>query len=119
MALTLLVDEDIQARRLVRLLVEVGHDILTVNDAGLSGQPDAIVFRSACESGRALLTRNPADFLALHQHQPDHPGILAVYQDHDPAKNMSYADIARAIENLESVGVALPSAFHVLNNYRW
>jgi hypothetical protein len=54
-----------------------------------------------------LLTRNCDDFEQLHQVKPTHPGILAVYQDPNLSKNMSYQLIVRAIPNLETAGYAL------------
>jgi len=49
--------------------------------------------------------------------------ILAVYQDNDPSRDMSNADIVRAIRNLEEAvqqgGSPLHGAFHVLNDWRY
>jgi hypothetical protein len=55
----------------------------------------------------ALLTRNCNDFLKLHQLNSNHFGILAVYQDSDPLKNMSYQGIVQAIGNLKAVEMDL------------
>ena len=44
---------------------------------------------------------NPADFKALHDMNSRHAGILAVYQDNDPSRDMSNTDIVRAIRNIE------------------
>lgn len=123
MPLTLLVDEDTQAKRLVMMLRDSGHDVRTVADAARCGQSDPVVFALACAENRTLLTRNAADFLALHllaltENQP-HPGVLAVYQDSNPAKNMSYVDIVRAIGNIDSTQTPLANAFLNLNAYRW
>lgn len=115
----LLVDEDTQAKTLVRLLREAGHDVLTAEAAGLNSMADAEVLRRANQEQRVLLTRNCADFRALHDAIPDHFGILAVYQDADPAKNPSYADIVRALANLSSSGVSVSGAFIVVNAWRW
>ena len=109
MSLRLLVDEDSQAHLLVRLLREAGHDVLTANEAGLQGHDDAAVWQRVCSEGRVLLTRNPADFLPFHVAAQSHPGVLAIYQDNDPAKNMSYADIVRALANAEASGVQIVS----------
>jgi predicted nuclease of predicted toxin-antitoxin system len=117
--LRLLVDEDSQAKTLVRLLGEAGHDVLTVDAAGLNSMADHQVLRRAIQDGRALLTRNCGDFLALHADSPDHHGILAVYQDADPAKNMRYVDIVRALHNLASTGVSCSKRFVVLNAWMW
>ena len=69
----LLIDEDSQAKVLVTLLKQAGYDVLTVNEAGLSGQPDSVVFEYACLEGRLVLTRNYDDFQALHEANPIHP----------------------------------------------
>ena len=103
----------------MRLLREAGHDVLTAEAAGLNSMADAEVLAVAIREGRVLLTRNCADFLALHEATDNHPGILAVYQDSDPSKNMRYADIARAIANVEASGLPLAGEFIVLNAWRW
>ncbi len=46
-------------------------------------------------------------------------GILAVYQDSDPARDMSDCDIVQAIANFEGAGLPIAGAFWVLNAYRW
>ena len=51
------------------------------------------------EKMRVLLTRNCDDFQQLHQANPEHSGILAVYQDSEASKNMSYQAIVKAIDN--------------------
>ncbi len=72
----------------------------------------------AKQTGRVLLTRNGRDFLVLHQADPQHAGILVEHQDADPAKNMSYRQIADAIGKLETSGWALPREFVGLNAWR-
>jgi len=55
----------------------------------------------------------------IHNHKPDHPGILVVYQDNDPARDTSYREIIQAIANLESTDVTIAGGFWPLNVYRW
>lgn len=117
--LHLLVDEDSQARTLVRLLVESGHDVVTVEAAGLNSMADREVLARAIQEQRVLLTRNCGDFLALHGDVPDRHGILAIYQHADPTKSMSYADIVRALGNLTASRVSLSSELIVVNAWRW
>lgn len=122
MSLRLLVDEDTQARLLVERLRAAGHDVQTATEADLIGQPDPQVLAHARREGRLLLTRNGADFLQLHRVDATHPGILAVYQDADPAKNMSYADIVNAIAHLEGTAQAtewqMTGELIILNHWR-
>lgn len=115
----LLVDEDTQAKTLVRLLRDAGHDVVTVEAAGLASVADAGVLNHAIREIRVLLTRNCGDFLALNRVVRDHPGILAIYQDADLSKNMNYTDIVRAIRNLEESEISMEGEFVVLNAWRW
>ena len=119
MSLKLLIDEDSQAKLLVTLLLQAGHDVLTVNDADLSGQADSIVFNYACKEGRLVLTRNYDDFQALHKANSLHPGILVVYHDDDYSKNMSHQEIVKALSNLETAKIPLANQFIALNHWNY
>ncbi|TAG95275.1 MAG: hypothetical protein EAZ09_08700 [Oscillatoriales cyanobacterium] len=90
----MLLDEDSQAKYLVNLLQAAGHDVATVNTLDLMNRPDSVVLQAARENERVVLTRNCDDFQELHQANPEHSGILAVYQDSEASKNMSYQGIA-------------------------
>lgn len=65
------------------------------------------------------MTFNPDDFRDLHLETSDHPGILAVYQDNDVTRDMTYADVLRAIRNLLQIQPDLSGGFWVLNHYQW
>src|SRR5438067_2304969 len=111
----LLLDEESQSKLLARLLREAGHDVQTVTETGLDAHSDAEVFAYSRRERRVLLTRNVKDFQALHDTEADHPGILVEHQDREPAKNLSAADITRAIGNLVSSGWEIVGQFVALN----
>jgi predicted nuclease of predicted toxin-antitoxin system len=115
----LLLDEDIQDKLLVRLLRNSGHDVITVNGAGLMGQTDPIVLDYARTNSRLLLTYNCDDFEELHKVNSNHPGIFAVYQDANSLKNMTFKTIVRAITNLEAANVPLANQFIPLNQWNY
>ncbi len=121
MSRALYLDDCAFSHELKRLLLKAGHDVETPADVrpSLTGEDDAIHFAHAKAVGRAILTLNPGDFKELHNHNPDHHGILAVYQDNDPTKDMNYRQIVQAIANLESTGVTVAGGFWSLNAYRW
>lgn len=121
MSLALYLDDCAFSHELKQLLLEAGHDVETPFDVHppLSGEDDAVHFAHAKAVGRVILTLNPRDFKELHNQNPDHPGILAVYQDNDPTKDMSYRQIVKAIANLEGTGVTIAGGFWSLNAYRW
>jgi hypothetical protein len=66
-----------------------------------------------------LFTKNPKDFEQLHREGHTHAGIFAVYQDNDSTRDVSHADVVRAIANLEAAGVPIAGQFHVLNQWRY
>ena len=58
-------------RPVVEYLRRLGHDVLTVQAAGISGKPDLEVLSFAIADQRAVLTQNRRDFVKLHQFHPD------------------------------------------------
>ncbi len=70
-------------REVVELLRPLGHDILTVQEAGNANQgiPDEQVLAFAVSDERAVLTFNRFDFIRLHRTQPDHAGIVVCKED--------------------------------------
>ncbi len=69
----------------VEFLRPLGHDILTVQEAGNAGLgiPDEDVLAFAVSNERAVLTLNRGDFIRLHRSQPDHAGIIICTQDNN------------------------------------
>lgn len=119
MSLRLLLDEDSQAKYLVNLLQSAGHDVMTASLAGLINCEDSVVFDRAQQEKRVVLTRNCNDFQMLHQVNSLHSGILAIYQDADVFKNMSYQAIVLAISNIEAAGFSLKNQFVILNQWQF
>jgi hypothetical protein len=71
--------------RVVLGLRGLGHDVLTVAEAGKAGRAisDEDVLTFAILQGRAVLTLNRQDFIRLHRDRPDHTGIIVCTQDDD------------------------------------
>ena len=69
----------------VRALRTLGHDVLTVREAGNAGQAisDEEVLAFATQSVRAVVTLNRQDFIRLHRFQPDHAGVIVCTFDAD------------------------------------
>jgi hypothetical protein len=103
----------------VTRLETVGHQVTTPAQAGIRKAADSVHFHYAQSNGLVLLTKNPKDFLALHAMDQTHSGILLVYQDNDPSRDMTSADIVRAIKNLEDAGVVFQGNCHSLNAWRY
>ena len=70
-------------RIVVKLLRALGHDILTVQEAGKANQriPDEDVLAFAIADNLTVLTINRSDFIRLHNLQPNHVGIIVCTED--------------------------------------
>jgi hypothetical protein len=83
---------------------------------------DEVHLRYATGHQCAVVTANVRDFLMLHQTWQEagqqHAGILALYRENNPRRDMTYAQIARAISRLERAGLPLQNTFHNLNMWR-
>lgn len=72
-------------RPVVEELRRLGHDVLTVLEAGKAEQAisDSEVLAFAVSLGRAVLTLNRKHFIQLHRQQPAHAGIVVCTYDPD------------------------------------
>jgi predicted nuclease of predicted toxin-antitoxin system len=75
-------DENFYRPVTVRLRA-LGHDVLTVQDDGLAGEPDPVVLARAHALGRVILTLDRRDYERLHRGGVAHSGILSVTHDTD------------------------------------
>jgi hypothetical protein len=67
LSLKIYLDDCAYAKELVRLLEQAGHQVVTPAQAATTGQADPVHLRYAVEQGLVLLTKNPDDFLELHE----------------------------------------------------
>lgn len=69
----------------VEELRRLGHDVLTIQESGKSGQAlsDAAVLEFAWAERRILITFNRKHFIRLHHQNYDHSGIIACSFDND------------------------------------
>jgi hypothetical protein len=119
LSLNIYLDDCAYAKTLVQLLRAAGHRVVAPMEAGTSGKADEVHLQFAASQGLVLLTKNPDDFSQLHEASPDHAGILVIYQDNDPDRDMAYLEVVRAIGNLERAGITLSKSFHILNAWRY
>ncbi len=68
-----------------QLLREMGHDVLTVQEAGNGnlGIPDEDVLSFAIDENRSVVTLNRDDFIRLHRANTQHCGIIVCTNDPD------------------------------------
>ena len=87
----------------VEKLRSLGHDVLTMQEAGKADQalPDVEVLAFALDNNRAVLTLNRLHFIRLHRKQPQHAGIIVC--KFDPDFNAQGQRIHQAITAVESL----------------
>lgn len=119
MTLQLFLDESADDRVLRQRLTAEGHKLVIPHEVGLAGASDEAVFRYAKDRDLIIVTKNPKDFERLGDQSPQHPGIFAIYQDNDRARDMTPEDICRAIRNLVQAGLQISGQIHTLNHWRY
>ena len=84
MTLRLYFDDDSAMNPLVASLRAAGVEVVTADEAGNRGKPDAAHFAFAAANGYTLCTSNIGDFLALHREWVaagrSHAGIILITQ---------------------------------------
>lgn len=90
-------------RSVSELLRTMGHDVLTVQEAGNANQgiPDSEVLAFAINDNRTVLTLNRFDFIKLHRLDPNHSGIIICTNDKD--RNRMATRINEAISQEENL----------------
>jgi predicted nuclease of predicted toxin-antitoxin system len=89
--------------KVVLYLREMGHDVQTSHEAGNANQriPDSEVLAFAAKTGRILLTLNRRDFIALHETNPQHAGLMVCTQNPDLHEQARQIDaLVREMEDL-------------------
>ena len=118
----LYLDDNITDRRLVAQLQRVGHTVVLPTDVGRAGAPDAQHFAEAVRQEASLLTRNYQDFIDLHDlilaAGGQHPGLLLIYLENDPRRDLTPRGIAAAVSRLEAAAMLLVGSVYVLNHWR-
>jgi predicted nuclease of predicted toxin-antitoxin system len=86
----------------------LGHDVLTIQEAGKAdqAQPDEEVLALATRERRAVVTLNRRHFIRLHRQQTNHAGIIVCKFDLDFVKQARR--IHEAIGNRDSLAGQLP-----------
>jgi predicted nuclease of predicted toxin-antitoxin system len=93
-------------RRVVELLRDLGHDVLTVQEAERRGEQDPDVLAFATADNRAVVTLNRKDFFKLHRLDQKHGGIIACTDDRDRerlANNIH--DVVQSLESLAGLEI--------------
>jgi hypothetical protein len=120
--MSLYLDDDMDANVLIRFLQEEGHEVMSPRAVAMRGAEDEAHLQHAAVHQCAVVTANVRDFLTLHQTWQEegrhHAGILALYRENNPQRDMTYAQIARAISRLARAGLPLQNTFHNLNMWR-
>lgn len=115
-------DDDLDSNALIGLLQQAGHEVISPKSVGTRGVTDEEHLRYAAAHGLVLLTANAEDFIDLHHEwrrkQQEHYGILIVYRENNPARDMTFEQIAHAVTQVEQSGMSVGNAFHNLNFWR-
>ena len=122
MPLTIYVDDCSDDNLLIARIKQAGHDVISPRSIGTAGIDDCDHLEYAARHRLVLLTHNPQDFIDLHElwqaQVRQHSGILLVYRDNNPSKDMTAVDIVMALEKLLASGLPIENSVNTLNHWR-
>jgi hypothetical protein len=97
----------------VLALRQLGHDVLTIQEAGMANQSidDEVVLAFAHNDRRAVLTINRKHFVRLHNAGLEHSGVIVCALDIDFERQASRIDAALESQELagQLIRVSRPS----------
>ena len=115
-------DDDLDFSILFRRLSQSGHQVISPRAISNRGITEEEHLRYAADNLLVLLTANSRDFVRLHQiwlsQSRQHAGVLVVYRENNPARNMSFRETSSAVTRLEQAGVPITDNIHNLNFWR-
>lgn len=118
----LYLDDDMDANELLGLLQHEGHEVVSPRAVAMRSSSDDMHLSYATSQSLAVLTANVRDFLTLHRTWQrdgrEHAGILGIYRENNPQRDMTYAQMAQAVSHLERSGLPVRNTFHNLNMWR-
>lgn len=89
----LLLDENLASKELIRRLSGAGHEVLPP----ILGASDDEVWARAQAEQAVVVTINAVDFRSLSTATEGHAGLMIVYREGDPRRDMTAAAVADAI----------------------
>ena len=99
----LYLDDDLDGNVLIGLLQHAGHEVVS---------PRAVGTRGVADHDLVLLTANAKDFLALHaqwqQDGQEHAGMLLIYRENNPQRDMTFQEVARAVSRCDGHDLSHP-----------
>lgn len=111
----LYVDEDTASLQLIARLRTAGHVVFEP----LRGVSDVRCWRHAQAERAVVITTNARDFAALAA-TGAHRGLLLVYRENDPTRDMTAKDIAAAVDLVvETYPDGIANQILTLNGFRW
>jgi len=111
----LYVDEDTASLQLISRLRAAGHEVIEP----LRGMSDVRCWRHAQGHDAVVLTTNARDFVALAG-AGGHSGLLVVYRENDPTRDMGAGAIAAAVDRVaETYPGGIGDQVLTLNGFRW
>ena len=115
-------DDDLDSNALIGVLRQGGHEVFSPRAVGTRGAGDEEHMQYAAANSLVLLTANAEDYVSLHEdwtrQRREHPGILILYRENNPARDMNLQPIAGAVTQIERSDIPLANAFYNLNAWR-
>lgn len=100
----LIADENL-LQSIIEYLQNLGHDVLSIRDAGLCGMTDDDVYRQACRENRIIITMDK-DFTRVFRFPPEDCGGVIVVKIYKRRVEEAFAIFKRMFDTLNEQNIA-------------
>lgn len=95
-----------------------GFDVISPRKIGMNRKQDEEHLKCAIINSATILTYDQG-FSKSHKKFKNHSGIIVIYQQNNPGKDMSYEKMVRALKNLEKLNLELKNNLYKLNDFNY
>lgn len=127
--LRIYLDEDVDSDLLISILTEEGFIVISPRTVGMRRKlskrklNDEVQLAYAADNGCVFLTANTVHFLNIHKlwkiNKIAHCGILLLHKYNNPAKDMAFGQIAKAILNIIGLKLEFTNNLYNLNEFNY
>lgn len=89
---------------IIEYLQNLGHDVLSIRDAGLCGMSDDAVYQQACRENRIIITMDK-DFTRTFRFPPENCGGVIVVKIYKRRVDETFAIFKRMFDSLDEQNI--------------
>ncbi len=111
-------DDNLDNDEMIIFLQVNGFEVISPRKIGMSRKQDEEHLKCAILNNSVILTYDHG-FTRLHNKFSNHSGIIIIFRQNNPKKEMTRTLIVRALKNIIDLNLELKNKIYKLNNFNY